>query len=113
MNGAREYADLVGSRKYNKLQTVASHHARGKTFHVYILNDAGEQTVEVYGVIGGNPGWTEEYGWLHLGKWVTDFNDLVESLMLEKMEKERINQATTQEADDARKLRLQTLLKEY
>jgi len=113
MNGAREFADLVGSRKHNKLQTVASQHARGKTFHVYILNDAGEQTVEVYGVVSGNPGWTEQYGWLHSGKWIEDFDNLVESLRLEKEEKERINEATTQEAADARNLRLQTLLKEY
>ncbi len=87
MNGAREYYDLFAPVvQVGKLYFQTSSHARGKTFHIFMIPD-GEKVlgsiyshknkVEVYGVISGNPGWTESYGWLHGGPWIDDFNKLV------------------------------------
>lgn len=90
MKGANEYYDLFKTGQYGRLYFCTREHARGKTFNIFILPD-GEQAkpngdnaplnsnaVEVYGVISGNPGWTEKYGWLHKGKWQDDFEALVE-----------------------------------
>jgi len=91
MNGAREFyriikdAHLVGIGGLAKTQRcthggdsvayqcdnviyVTSTHARGKTFRIYLVD--GENTLEVYGVVRGQRGWTEEYGWRHKGTWV-------------------------------------------
>lgn len=52
-------------------------HARGNCFHIYLIEDNAlddkglvSQAFEVYGVVKGNRGWTEEYGWLRKGSWV-------------------------------------------
>lgn len=91
MNGAREYAGLFRTGQYGRLFIVSGSHARGSTFHIFVLPDGekaitngpsngplNKDAVEVYGVVGGNRGWTEWYGWLHQGKWQEDFNELVE-----------------------------------
>lgn len=72
MKGAREYCKYFGSGQYGKLRIETHKHARGNTFRIFI--GQSENEVEVYGVISGNPGWTETYGWLHKGPWVDDFN---------------------------------------
>lgn len=90
MKGAIEYANLFKTGQYGKLYLVSGDHARGKTFRIFILPDGVEaipngycnaplnnDTVEVYGVISGHPGWTECYGWLHDGPWQNDFNNMV------------------------------------
>ena len=88
MQGAREYATLFETGQHGKLYLVSGEHARGKTFHIWILPSADpvqampwtvRDAVKVYGVTGGNPGWTETYGWLHRGKWEQDFAALVET----------------------------------
>lgn len=86
MEGAREYAVTFTSGQYGRLCIISGSHARGKTFHIYVLPEGEEaefngecnpplnsDAVEVYGVIGGQRGWTERYGWLHEGKWKDDF----------------------------------------
>jgi len=114
MNGAREYAELFGNDKIGKLEFVSGQHARGKTFRVYLLDkEEGNRTVEVYGIIGGQPGWTEAYGWLHSGKWEDDFNLLVESKRLEREAILRAKEVTTEENAIADRLRIQTLLQDY
>ena len=88
MKGAHEYANLFKTGVYGRLYIESTSHARGRTFHIYVIpKDTKKFTggidssmVEVYGVISGNPGWTEEYGWLHQGKWVQDFEVLVKDL---------------------------------
>lgn len=55
-------------RKDNVLYVVASH-ARGKTLHIYLI-DEDDALFKVYGIVDGNSGWTESYGWLHRGTWV-------------------------------------------
>lgn len=90
MQGAREYADLFKTGQYGKLYIESGCHARGKTFKMWVLKDAtvigseyplnyhnSPDSVEVYGIIGGQAGWTEYYGWLHKGKWVEDFQNMV------------------------------------
>ena len=91
MKGARGYAGLFETGQYGKLYIVSGSHARGKTFHIQVLpegeraisNGAGnlcvnENAVEVYGIVGGQPGWTEYYGWKHEGPWQDDFKAEVE-----------------------------------
>lgn len=99
MQGAREYYDLFETGQYGKLWIQTGYHARGNTFRIYVLPegvvDANKyplsmikDAVEVYGVVFGNPGWTESYGWLHEGPWVDDFNKLVGEKMEAKYRKE-------------------------
>jgi len=92
MQGAREYAKLIPTGQYGRLYCTSGTHARGRTFRIQVLPKGekaiengpsnlciNEDAVEVYGIIGGNPGWSEWYGWLHLGKWQDDFMVLVNS----------------------------------
>lgn len=89
MNGAREYARLFETGQYGRLYVVSGSHARGRTFRIFVLpkdetaipngpnnGPANKETVEVYGVVGGQRGWTESYGWLHQGMWQEDFLQL-------------------------------------
>lgn len=86
MRGAREYARLFDSGQYGRLYISPGHHARGLTFNVWVLPEGevvreggypSQDAVEVYGIIGGQPGWTEYYGWLRDGPWKKDFEALV------------------------------------
>jgi hypothetical protein len=89
MNGAHEYAGLFKTGQYGQLYITSSSHARGKTFRVQVLPKGevaapngpntclNSDAVEVYGIIGGQPGWTERYGWIHKGRWQDDFEKLV------------------------------------
>ena len=127
MKGATEYCEMFKeTQQIGKLYFVVGSHARGTTFKIYILPE-GEKAVpngsmnppinkdkiEVYGVICGNPGWTEEYGWLHGGKWQEDFYAIVEEKKSEllkegkKMKKERLKE------EDEEKSRIDTLLSSY
>ena len=80
MKGAREYVQYVQSGVYGRLRVVFGEHARGHTLNIYVIPEAGSPhgSVKVYGVISGQAGWTEEYGWLVEGPWVADFDKLVE-----------------------------------
>ena len=113
MTGAKELAELMGSDRYEKLEWVSNTHARGETFHIYILGNNGRRTVEVYGITGGQPGWTETYGWLHVGPWIADFEKIVQSKKLEREALIQRIRATTKELQDIENLRIQTLLREY
>lgn len=92
MNGAREYSRLFKTGQCGRFYIVSGSHARGKTFHIYVLPEGetaipngqhngplNKDTVEVYGITGGQPGWTEAYGWLKEGPWIEEFNDLLGS----------------------------------
>ena len=126
MKGARKYARLFKTGQYERLYITSSSHARGDTFRIQVLpkgeeakpNGSSNQclnsdAVEVYGVISGNPGWTEEYGWKHKGKWQEDFENLVRSKEMEIESKNKIDQATTEENVKAEKERIGNLLSEY
>jgi predicted aminopeptidase len=97
-------------------------HARGYTFHIYALKEgvtvkgsfpSKEEGVEVYGVVGGNPGWTESYGWLHNGKWQDDFRRLVEDRRdeLERVASQSESEKAAKEA--AEQERVKSLLSQY
>jgi hypothetical protein len=87
MRGARKYHKYFHKGQYDRLYIYPGSHARGKTFHIYVLPEGVKAkpneapwtingAVEVYGVLGGFNGWTEYYGWLHKGKWQEDFESL-------------------------------------
>ena len=90
MKGADEYYDLFPTGQYGRLYILRSKHARGKTFQIFVLPKGEEAenrhftnpptnngTVEVYGVISGQLGWDESYGWLYGGPWQKDFDRMV------------------------------------
>ena len=59
--------------QYENIVFILSEHARGKTFKIWIyktkdIKDTDEY-LEVYGITGGQSGWTETYGWLCHGEW--------------------------------------------
>ena len=126
MKGAREYAGLFETGQYGKLYIVSSEHARGKTFRIFILPEGeaavlngnsnptlNKDAVEVYGVVSGNPGWTESYGWLHAGKWQEDFNKLVLSTKAKKQHEKDIQEALTHDKELSESLRIAGLLSKY
>ena len=90
MKGA-EKASLFTTGQYGRLYITSGGHARGKTLRIQVLPEGvkvipngapntclNNNAVEVYGVISGNKGWTETYGWIHKGNWQEDFRKLVE-----------------------------------
>ena len=102
MSGADEYAAAFPTpRQIGKLYLYPSRHARGKTFEIWVLPSdeligdkmpwAIKDAVQVFGITGGNPGWTETYGWLHKGPWQGDFKALYEERVrkVEESRKER------------------------
>jgi len=126
MNGAREYAGIFNTGQFGKLYFVCGSHARGKTFHVYVLPDgedaiirhhgnppSNKDAVEVYGMLGGQNGWTEYYGWKHHGPWEKDFIELVavRKAKIESIEKDK--QVSIKEKNDVEKERVSGLLKRY
>lgn len=117
MNGAREYAKLFRSGQRGRLYLESSSHARGNTFHIYVLpKDAVGRTkdsVEVYGVISGQPGWTESYGWLHVGPWVDDFEKLVAERKQELADQEIKNKQIEEDKYQEKRKREKELLSGY
>lgn len=99
MIGADEYYDLFNgeSQQIGKLYLQFYTHARGKCFEMYVLPEGVEasgrrghkESVEVYGVTGGQRGWTETYGWKHKGKWQEDFASIVSQKSKERSEKQK------------------------
>ena len=92
MQGARKYAEMFSSGQHGRLYLVSGQHARGRTFHIWVLPSAEpvagmpwlvKDAVEVYGITSGQPGWTETYGWLHKGRWEQDFDELVQIRLAE------------------------------
>jgi hypothetical protein len=125
MQGADEYAQLFKTGQYGRFYIVSGEHARGRTFHMFVLPEGepavsngpnnsclNENAVEVYGVTGGQRGWTETYGWLHEGKWVEDFLVLVENakrdLQSEREKREQQNEASKAAKSNRAKQMLET-----
>jgi len=89
MRGAKEYAVLFNSGRYGNFRIESGKHARGYEFHVFICTPEGE--TEVYGILGGQPGWTEYYDWLYTGPWEYDFKKLVKKQIKIKEEQNKNN----------------------
>lgn len=122
MKGATEYARMFRTGQHGKLFLVSGKHARGETFHIWILPTEDliegmpwtvKNAVEVYGITGGQPGWTETYGWLHKGKWQEDFAELVEARKLEIEQIKAEREKTKDEEDLAARVRKNKLLAAY
>ncbi len=92
MKGADKYCEVFKkAEQIGRLYILPSSRVHGDTFRIYVLPEnvdaikngrhnppANRDTVEVYGVICGQQGWSEEYGWLHIGKWIEDFEAIYE-----------------------------------
>jgi hypothetical protein len=126
MKGAREYARLFKTGQYGRLYITSGSHARGLTFRIQILPEGedaisngsqnlclNENAVLVYGVISGNPGWTESYGWIHKGKWVEDFENLVRSRQMEIDYENSLHKAECEESANQENERIKKLLESY
>lgn len=115
MYGAIEYNGLFADCDVNgRLLICPGRHARGCTLHIWVMPEGGkpnhcghapENSVEVYGVVGGNPGWTESYGWLHKGPWQADFAKLVEErkAIREKVKKIQAEESARKAEEDSAK----------
>lgn len=121
MKGAREYAQLFKIGQDGRFYIVSGTHARGLTFHLQILPEGEEaipngpnnlclnkDAVEVYGIIGGQPGWTESYGWLYRGSWEEDFERMVAEAKEERrIEREnKIEEGIQKARKDQKRIRL-------
>jgi len=125
MKGAKEYADLFETGQYGKLYITVGTHARGKTFQIYVLPEGVNvpdgtfnpcgccDAVEVYGIIRGQPGWTEEYGWLHKGKWCEDFEELVIEAIKKVATETEARKQQIEETAKNEENRIQQLLSKY
>ena len=100
MKGADEYYDLFPTGQRGRLYMLRGRHNKGKTFRIFVLpldeeaenrhflnSPTNSDAVEVYGVISGELGWTESYGWIYGGPWQKDFEKMVK-IRLEIKEKE-------------------------
>lgn len=135
MRGAREYYNLIlgaseksvgklrlerDSGSYRNLGNMVfqfSEHARGKEFHIYIVKSLDDvkmnglynaEKLEVYGVAGGQLGWTEWYDWLIAGPWQKEFNALIvklqdEALKAHAEESERVYKSEIEERERKKK----------
>lgn len=121
MNGAREFALLFNSGQHGRLFISSGHHARGRTFRVWVLpegevvegNYPSQDAVEVYGIVGGQPGWTEYYGWLREGPWQKDFEALVATRRAEVEAADRAREEHRQEAEKAKAQKASSVLSTY
>ena len=122
MRGATEYARMFCTKQHGKMFLVSGSHARGETFHIWILPTdepimkmpwTVKDAVEVYGITGGQPGWTETYGWLHDGKWKDDFAKLVAARKIEIDEAKAERERATAEKETAATERKIALLAAY
>lgn len=126
MLGAKQYAELFRTGQVGRLYLVSGSHARGKTFHIYVLPEGVEaqsngtnnaplncNAVEVYGITSGQPGWTESYGWLHAGKWQHDFFEMVANRQAEIANKKALENSHEKAAEDERKAKVAALLATY
>ena len=100
MKGADDFCDVFPqSEQIGRLYILPSSHARGRTFRIYVLPENEKviengginpplngDAVEVYGVISGQLGWTEVYGWLYKGRFIEDFSTILNKRVQLKQE---------------------------
>lgn len=64
-------------------------------------------------VIGGHPGWTERYGWIHKGKWVDDFQNMVNNRTVQVFEEISKAEKLTAQLKEQEMKRVKLLLNNY
>jgi len=97
-----------------------------KTFEIQLLPDGesaipngsnnlclNDNAVLIYGVISGQPGWTESYGWLYEGKWMEDFYKLVAEKKYFLAIKEKVDREMKELQDEKKKEKELELLNTY
>lgn len=107
MRGARDFAHVFTKpEQIGKLFVLPGKHARGVTFKIYVIPEgefagvsnlsaipSNPKAVEVFGVVGGELGWTESYGWKYKGPWEHDFmvvfNERYNAAKARKLTKEK------------------------
>ena len=101
--------EKIGSAYYiNHLLFKFGEHARGKTLEIYLIEDEevlrilglySTKKVEVYGMIDGQRGWSERYGWKLKGKWVDFCNNIMEKAveMYEERCRDTVSKMTEKE----------------
>lgn len=124
MKGADRYYNLFGkSQQLGRLFLQLSKHARGKCFEIFVLPDGVTvdrpniegigSAVVVYGVVRGQRGWTEEYGWIHEGKWKDDFLEIVRKKDAEREQTSRKDEEIKASQKKAEEERISNLLESY
>lgn len=127
MKGADEYCRLFNkAEQHGRLYLLPHYHARGKTFRIYVLPECeaviqnggfnpplNKDAVEVYGIVSGQPGWTEEYGWLHEGQWKEDFKMICNNRERELRLQEKQRQLAKEQSAKAEYDRTTELLGTY
>lgn len=127
MKGADKYTAVFKEAvQIGCLYILPHYHARGDTFRIYVLPEGVEvienggtnpplndNFVEVYGVISGQLGWTEEYGWLHTGKWIDDFEKIYMDKVAAREKLIAENKNTDSVIAERKKTRENSILSEY
>lgn len=126
MKGADEYCNVFSKpEQIEKLYLLPGSHARGKTFRIYVLPEGenaleslpnaplNKNTIEVYGAVSGQLGWTEVYGWIYKGKWQEDFQRLFEQRKEEIKIKRQTVKRCNQLKKDAKNKKVSELLLSY
>ncbi len=127
MEGANEFCKVFKkAEQIGQLYILPSSHARGPTFRIYVIPNGEDviengginpplntNSIEVYGAISGQLGWTETYGWKHSGKWVADFNKIFNKRK-EEIEANEIQAQTTQKSKEYEiENRIESILNDY
>ncbi len=126
MQGAKQYAGLFKTGQYGRLYITSGSHARGTTFRIQLLPEGekaipngsnntclNKDAVEVYGILGGNSGWTEYYGWIHKGKWCEDFENMVIEREIEIENETKLHQEYIENEKALQNKKIETLLNKY
>jgi hypothetical protein len=127
MKGANEYCKYFRkAEQVGRLYILPHYHARGKTLRIYVLpegemaiENAGinpplnKDAVEVYGVVGGNLGWTEKYGWIHEGPWQGDFEKIYKDRKAFANDDRVKRELSRKESKDAEAEMVKKLLENY
>ena len=124
MQGADEYYDLFNgtSQQIGRLVCQVYKHARGKCFEILLLpadvdvdpeQITVKNAVKVYGILSGQPGWTETYGWIHKGKWQEDFDKIIERKKIENKEAEQKHAEELEHKKAEEDSRINKLLSSY
>lgn len=86
--GLEKFHDKLAGYIYYGNHTVFDfgEHARGRTLDIYIIKDEDDlrknglydcDRLKVYGMISGQCGWDEKYGWIIEGNWCEYINGIL------------------------------------
>lgn len=98
--------------QYENIVFLLGEHARGYTLKIWLYKNTDiqdylkEEHIEAYGIISGNAGWTETYGWIAKGNWcscVEKYFSSLRSYSEEVKSKKRILNAAYAEQERLKK----------